>query len=411
MNDWRLSTWGDEISLEYGKGIRGYADGIGKVRVYGTNGPVGWTDKALANGPGVILGRKGAYRGVQYSPDPFFVIDTAFYAVPKTPLNMRWLYYAMIFYELGKIDDGSPIPSTTRAAVYPIDLKVPPENVQNAIANVLGSLDDKIEQNRRTGAKLEELARAVFKAWFVDFEPVKAKAAGATAFPGMPPETFATLPTRLIDSPLGPVPARWEIRKIRDLCSRVENGGTPKRQVDAYWSPPEVPWLTSGEVRQSFVMKTENFISKVGLDNSSAKLWPRFTTVVALYGATAGIATMLGTEVCANQACCGLLPTIAKCFVHQVLSNSLVNLQQRARGSAQQNLSQSIVADFECVTASDTILRAFECFALPLYETCMHLSAESAKLATLRDYLLPRLLSGQVRVNHELSSTEFRKIP
>lgn len=127
MDEWRQTTWGDEITLEYGKAIRGYKDAEGSYRVFGTNGPVGWTNKPLATGPGVILGRKGAYRGVHYSQDPFFVIDTAYYVKPKSPdLNMRWLYYAIIDQELGKIDDGSPIPSTTRAAVYVQDFIVPP---------------------------------------------------------------------------------------------------------------------------------------------------------------------------------------------------------------------------------------------------------------------------------------------
>jgi type I restriction enzyme S subunit len=142
MAEWRHSTWGEEISLEYGKSLRTYSDAPGPVRVFGTNGPIGWTDKPLADGPGVILGRKGAY--------PFFVIDTAYYVVPRTALDMRWLYYAILFHDLGKIDDGSPIPSTTRAAVYPRELDVPPLAEQRAIAKVLGSLDDKIEHNRRT---------------------------------------------------------------------------------------------------------------------------------------------------------------------------------------------------------------------------------------------------------------------
>ena len=86
MNEWRRSTWGEEVLLKYGKGLRDYSDTAGHLRVFGTNGPIGWTDKPLVNGPGVILGRKGAYRGVHYSPDPFFVIDTAYYVVPKTDL-------------------------------------------------------------------------------------------------------------------------------------------------------------------------------------------------------------------------------------------------------------------------------------------------------------------------------------
>src|SRR3972149_8531865 len=148
--EWRSSTWDEEISLEYGKALRGYDETGGRYRVFGSNGPIGWTSESLAPGPGVILGRKGAYRGVHYSPKPFFVIDTAYYVVPKSEFDVRWLYYAIKYYKLGEVDDGSPIPSTTRAAVYMLDLDVPPPEEQRAIAHILGTLDDKIELNRRT---------------------------------------------------------------------------------------------------------------------------------------------------------------------------------------------------------------------------------------------------------------------
>ena len=164
MTGWRQSTWGDEISLEYGKSLKDYANAIGPVRVYGSNGPIGYTDIALANGPGIVLGRKGAYRGVEYSTGPFFVIYTAYYVAPKTELDMRWIYYAIKHHKLGEIDDGSPIPSTTRAAVYVRDLEVPDPTEQRAIAAVLGALDDKIELNSRMNATLEAAARALFKA-------------------------------------------------------------------------------------------------------------------------------------------------------------------------------------------------------------------------------------------------------
>lgn len=115
-HEWRSSTWVQEISLEYGKAFRDHGNARGPFRVFGANGPIGWTSRPIAPGPGVILGRKGQYRGVQFSPDPFFVIDTAYYVVPKGELDMRWLYYAIKHYKLGELDDGSPIPSTTRAA-------------------------------------------------------------------------------------------------------------------------------------------------------------------------------------------------------------------------------------------------------------------------------------------------------
>ncbi|MBK7716810.1 MAG: hypothetical protein IPI38_15515 [Gemmatimonadetes bacterium] len=262
MSEWRRSTWGEEISLEYGKALRDYSDVAGGFRVFGTNGPIGWTDKPLADGPGVILGRKGAYRGVHYSPDPFFVIDTAYYVVPKTDLAMRWLYYAIIHYQLGQIDDGSPIPSTTRAAVYPRDIVVPPPDQQRAIAGVLGALDDKIEQNRRTAKGLERLARAIFRAWFVDFEPVKAKAAGATAFPSMPQAVFDALPTRLVDSAIGPVPEEWEVKAIMDLATLSKAQAKPQENPQEVFDHFSIPAFDAGmrAVESGDAIKSNKFL-------------------------------------------------------------------------------------------------------------------------------------------------------
>lgn len=194
VDEWRESTWGEEISLEYGKAIRGYNETRGKYRVFGSNGPIGWTDNALAEGPGVILGRKGAYRGVQFWREPFWVIDTAYYVVPKTELDMRWLYYAIKHYKLGEIDDGSPIPSTTRAAVYVQELAVPSPEEQRSIADVLGALDDRIDSLRQTNATLEAIAAALFKSWFVDFDGVSA--------------------TDMQESELGLIPKEWRVGSV-----------------------------------------------------------------------------------------------------------------------------------------------------------------------------------------------------
>jgi type I restriction enzyme, S subunit len=207
VSEWRVSTWGEEITLEYGKGIRGYSNAFGTYRVFGSNGPVGWTSESLAPGPGIILGRKGAYRGVRFSPAPFFVIDTAYYVVPKTDHDMRWLYYAIIYHKLGEIDDGSPVPSTTRAAVYVRQLDVPPPEEQRAIGRVLGALDDKIDLNRRMNETLEAMARAIFKDWFIDFGPTRAKMEGLD--PCVPKAFSDYFPDSFIETQWGEMPSTW----------------------------------------------------------------------------------------------------------------------------------------------------------------------------------------------------------
>jgi type I restriction enzyme S subunit len=323
---------------------------------------------------------------------------------PKTPDAVVPEYAAYYFrgprfrQSVTAMSSLSTRASLNNEMISRLTIVLPPVTEQKAIGIFLKALDDKIELNRRRNRTLEAMARAIFQSWFVDFDPVQAKAAGRTP-PGLKPELAALFPDRFEDSPLGPIPAGWRVGKVRELCVKVENGGTPKRQIAEYWTPAEVPWLTSGEVRQPFVVETENFISKSGFESSSAKMWPPFTTVVALYGATAGIATLLGMELCANQACCGLVPKdFASCFIHQLLSSELVSLQQQARGSAQQNLSQSIVADFPCLIPPPELLQAFENQVHCLYQRCIKGIQESRTLAALRDTLLPKLISGELRV-------------
>ena len=175
--EWQKRQWGDLATLEYGRALRSYDTSQGMFRVFGTNGPIGWHDEALYDHPSVIVGRKGAYRGVHYSAKPFFVIDTAFYLKPKVEMDVRWAYYELLTQDIDLMDSGSAIPSTSREEFYSLPVSVPPFPEQRAIAHILGTLDDKIELTRRMNETLEAMARALFKSWFIDFDPVRAKAA------------------------------------------------------------------------------------------------------------------------------------------------------------------------------------------------------------------------------------------
>ncbi len=265
---------------------------------------------------------------------------------------------------------GATRNALTKGMIESFDVPKPDIKEQRAIASVLGALDDKIELNRRMNETLEALAQSLFKSWFVD-------------------ATQSALPKS------------WHEGKLRDCCERVENGGTPKRDEPRYWTPATIPWLTSGEVRQAIVTKAENYISEEGLANSSAKLWPAATTVVALYGATAGQVCFLGDGMCSNQACCGLIPKKEmRYFIYLHMASSVAALEQQTRGSAQQNLSQQIVADFPTMIPDDATLAKFDKTVHPLFAKWIANLHESRTLAALRDALLPKLLSGELRVPH-----------
>lgn len=164
MSDWEQTTWGAIADLRYGKALRDYRELSDGVVVFGTNGPVGYTRTAQVEGPGVIIGRKGAYRGVHYSASDFWVIDTAFYLAPKVPLDSRWAYYSLQLADINGLDSGSAIPSTTRESFGSLPALIPSLSEQQAIAGVLGALDDKIAANETVAASADDLMRVEYLA-------------------------------------------------------------------------------------------------------------------------------------------------------------------------------------------------------------------------------------------------------
>ncbi len=134
---WEVTRWHALVSLEYGKSLTGYDGESGEYPVYGTNGRIGNHSKPLCKHPGIIIGRKGAYRGVHYCSTPFYVIDTAFYVEPKIGTELRWAYYELLRHDINGMDSGSAIPSTSREDFYSLPVLFPPVGVQGAFAKYL----------------------------------------------------------------------------------------------------------------------------------------------------------------------------------------------------------------------------------------------------------------------------------
>lgn len=307
-----------------------------------------------------------------------------------------------------------------------LPILVPPQSERKKITAIAKSIDDKIELNRQINQTLEQIAQAIFKSWFVDFDPVKAKIwanenghdperAAMCALAGLPyaddaldqlsPEqqqqlatTAALFPDSLEESELGEIPRGWSIGSLKDCCTRVESGGTPKRSEDSYWNG-DIPWLTSGEVRDVIVLDTKEKISQIGLENSSAKIWPEFTTVVAMYGATAGQTCLLANPMTANQACCALIPKEGySTFIFITARNATEDFLGKASGSAQQNLNKSLVADHPVLLPKAGVMKAFEARTGGNMRLWIQLAKECITLSALRDTLLPKLLSGELSV-------------
>ena len=319
------------------------------------------------------------------------------------PLDKRFLFYRLraddYRHHILATASGSTVHHTSPNRVYEFRTALPPLDEQRAIASVLGALDNKIEQNRQTAGKLERLARAIFRAWFVDFEPVKAKAAGADSFPSMPQHVFDSLPTRFIDSEIGPVPQRWEVKALSTICTLV-SGGTPRRSNPSYWSG-DVPWYSvkdaprEGEI---WVIDTHETITQEGLAESAARLIPRGCTIISARG-TIGKLAMAGMPMAFNQSCYGLWPRDGNSFryLHLLAHTVVAELQRRTHGSVFDTITRATFDRLMIVSPRSSVLLAFEELVAPFFDLLLASLQESVKLAELRDYVLPQLLSGQIR--------------
>lgn len=277
---------------------------------------------------------------------------------------------------------------------------LPPDGERMAIVDVLGALDDKIEQNRQSSQALEALARATFKAWFVDFEPVKAKAAGQTSFPNMPTATFAALPDGLTDSPIGPVPHGWTVRALSQIC-RIVSGGTPKRSEPTYWDG-DIPWYSVKDAPPDgmpWVHFTDECISQAGLSGSAATRVPVGSTIISARG-TVGRLALVARPMAFNQSCYGLLPGDHSSYRHLylLLCDVVGELKRRSHGSVFDTITRQTFDAVDVVLPPREVLAEFENAVAPWFDLLLTLTMESHKLRNLREYLLPRLLAGTIRV-------------
>ena len=381
----------------------------GSYPYYGASGVVDYVDGYLFDGEYLLIAEDGENLRTRITPiaflanGKFWVNNHAHIVRGNSGADTRFLKYALSLLDISGYLTGSTMPKLTQGNLNRITFLTPPIPEQRAIAHVLGTLDDKIELNRRMNETLEAMARALFKSWFVDFDPVRAKMEGrwrrGQSLPGLPADLYDLFPDRLVDSELGEIPEGWGVGIVSQLAERIQNGGTPKRSEPTYWETRDIPWLTSGEVRQSFVLDTQNYISRQGLEHSSAKMIPARSILVALYGATAGQVSMNIRPLTTNQAISAIIPGDGNRYFCLVsLKLQVGELGNRAVGSAQQNLSKQAVESTNVVLPPIELRLTFDLMVERLFERIFRNLDESRTLTAQRDALLPGLVSGGVGV-------------
>ena len=296
---------------------------------------------------------------------------------------------------------GVPKTNVTYFRDFPINL--PPLPEQKAIASILGALDDKIELNRRMNATLEAMARALFQSWFVDFDPVRAKLDGRPPT-GLDPETAALFPATFQDSPLRHIPQGWEVCSLADKIELL-SGGTPKTSEPEYWDG-DIPWYSVKDAPSDtdvWVIHTEKRVTKLGIANSAAQILPEGTTIISARG-TVGKLALIGTPMAMNQSCYGVRGAkgYSDFFTYYALRAATAQLQQRTHGTVFDTITRQTFETLDCIFPPENLANAFDRVVAPLLAQIRANLHQSSTIATLRDTLLPRLLSGELRVTCEV---------
>ncbi|MBF6593448.1 MAG: restriction endonuclease subunit S [Thermaceae bacterium] len=316
----------------------------------------------------------------------------------KNKADIYFIEYVFRFLRqrLQREASGSVQDNINLATLDRLRFPIPPLETQRAIAHILGTLDDKIELNRRTNQTLEAIAKALFKSWFVDFDPVRAKLEGRQP-EGMDAETAALFPDGFGEDGL---PRGWVNSSHLDMVEAF-GGGTPKTTNSEYWNGT-IPWFSVVDAPAEtdvWVLDTEKKITQKGLEESATRLLPVGTTIISARG-TVGRLALVGVGMAMNQSCYGLYPKppFGPFFAYFVARNLVETLQQQAHGSVFDTITRATLQSASVVIPNPQVVARFEQIVKPLMDGIRSCLEESRTLAALRDSLLPKLLSGELNV-------------
>ena len=277
-----------------------------------------------------------------------------------------------------------------------IDIHLPKMPIQKAIGKTLSNIDRKIELNKRINDNLEAMAKQLYDYWFVQFD-----------FPNEEGKPYKSSGGAMVynEKLKREIPKGWTAVKIKDVA-QTYSGGTPTSTNSEYYDGGNIPWINSGELNNPIITSTTNYITEEGLNNSSAKLYPQDTVLVALYGATAGKVSLLSFEACSNQAVCGVIlhNKIMTTYIRYYLSSLYEHFITLSSGSARDNISQDTIKNTILPIPQEKILKEYSDAVTPIMSKIIANQKEMENLTKQRDELLPLLMNGQASINYHLSA-------
>lgn len=308
------------------------------------NGTIG--NVAKYNGESCILGKSACY----FNVNPDVDIDFVYYVVANSVFKNT----------ITQLATGTTIKNVSLETMRNYSFRMPEIISQRKISSILRSIDSKIKLNKRINDNLEQQIQVIFNHYFTN-EPY--------------------------DCLLGDV-------------VKTTSGGTPSRKIEDIYYNGSIPWVKSKELNGTFLFDTEEHITELGVNNSSAKLLPKNSVLIAMYGATVGEYAIISKTMCCNQAVCALIPNdkIPYSYLLMIAKNRKYELINMAVGSAQQNISQVLVKNLP-ISSNYEIIANFNNATMSIFKEIKNNSSEIVKLMSIRDLLLPKLMSGELKIN------------
>ena len=417
-SEWKDTTIAEFCRFTYGKSLPARnRNGSGSVPVYGSGGLSGQHDDSLVESAGIIIGRKGTVGSVIYSSRPFWPIDTVFYVTNEKHRDLKFTYYLLKTLGLEHMNADSAVPGLNRDEAHGIVFSAPPLPEQKAIAHILGTLDDKIELNRRMNATLEGMAQALFKSWFVDFDPVidNALAAGNPIPDELAPRAEVrrqalangttqqgSLDHPTLSDPKSLFPAGYQFTE--------EQGWIPEgwevSSLEALATPKRGKTITKKTVNEGDIPVVAGGLQPAYFHNASNVIGPAIT--VSASGANAGYVNLYHEDIWASD--CSYISSVDTEYFYSTLlflkfkQDRITHMQQ---GAAQPHVYPKDLLRLTLAIPHEHLLEAFEKLVKPSFEKMSESDKEIQTLTKLRDTLLPKLISGELRLPEAEQLTEM----
>jgi len=384
-NAWQTYKLEQVLEVKYGKDHKALS--VGDIPVYGSGGIMRYAAKALYQDTSILIPRKGTLNNLFFLDKPFWTVDTMFYTILNRELiDPKFLFYKLTTFNYSEMNVGTAVPSMTVQVLNELEITIPERPIQESISFILSSIDDKIENNLATNQTLEEIARTLFKEWFVNFN-------------------YPNADGNLKHSEFGEIPESWSINGIGEICY-VQNGYAFKSKD--FQEQGEVGIIKIKNISGNVVdIQNTDFVDSSVVSSLDKKFKiDSGSLLIAMTGAEVGkigLVPLTEKNLWLNQRVGMFQEKIAfgNLFMYLLLSTATYQtaIQNSALGSAQPNISASAIESIRAIIPPAELIEAFGKTIKTMFEKILDILTENETLKTTRDSLLPKLMSGEIEVN------------